>query len=63
MCLCVSCWQFAPAASLLNKADLIAKIRYVEAHPDVEIEVEGVLEKLPDGFGFLPSAKYDYVWP
>ena len=30
-------------------------------HPDKELEVEGVLEKLPDGFGFLRSAKYDYV--
>lgn len=48
-------------ASLLNKTDLIAKIRYHEANPDLEIEVEGVLEKLPDGFGFLRSAKYDYV--
>ena len=28
----------------------------MEAHPDLEIEVEGVLEKLPDGFGFLRSA-------
>ena len=26
-----------------------------------EMEVVGVLEKLPDGFGFLRSAKYDYV--
>ncbi len=36
-------------------------LKYVEAHPDFEIEVEGVLEKLPDGFGFLRSAHYDYV--
>ncbi len=48
-------------ASLLSKPDLIARIRYVEAHPDLEMEVEGVLEKLPDGFGFLRSAKFDYV--
>ncbi|MDP3889441.1 MAG: transcription termination factor Rho, partial [bacterium] len=26
-----------------------------------EVQVEGVLEKLPDGFGFLRSANYDYV--
>jgi transcription termination factor Rho len=48
-------------ASLLSKIDLIARIRFVEANPDLEMEVEGVLEKLPDGFGFLRSAKFDYV--
>ena len=48
-------------ASLLSKVKLIERIQYMEAHPDLEIEVEGVLEKLPDGFGFLRSAFYDYV--
>jgi len=48
-------------AALMSKDQLLAKIRYVEANPDIEIEVEGVLEKLPDGFGFLRSASYDYV--
>ncbi len=48
-------------ASLLNKSKLIERILYIEAHPELEIEVEGVLEKLPDGFGFLRSAFYDYV--
>lgn len=48
-------------ASLLSKAALVERIKYLEAHPDIEIEVEGVLEKLPDGFGFLRSAHYDYV--
>lgn len=48
-------------ASLMQKHDLIEKIKYHEANPDVEIEVEGVLEKLPDGFGFLRSSKFDYV--
>ncbi|MFI5333036.1 MAG: transcription termination factor Rho [Candidatus Babeliales bacterium] len=48
-------------ASLMNKEDLVKKIRYVEAHPDLEMEVIGVLEKLPDGFGFLRSSAYDYV--
>lgn len=48
-------------ASLLSKDELIKKIRFVEANPDLEMEVEGVLEKLPDGFGFLRSARYDYV--
>lgn len=48
-------------ASLLNKSALIERIKYIEAHPEIEIEVEGVLEKLPDGFGFLRSAYYDFV--
>lgn len=46
---------------LMNKDQLIEKIKYVQDHPDIEMEVEGVLEKLPDGFGFLRSSKYDYV--
>ena len=33
----------------------------LQKHPDHEMAVEGVLEKLPDGFGFLRSALYDYV--
>jgi transcription termination factor Rho len=48
-------------ASLLNKTALIERIKYIEEHPEIEIEVEGVLEKLPDGFGFLRSAPYDFV--
>ena len=48
-------------ATLMNKEDLIKKIQYVEAHPELEMEVIGVLEKLPDGFGFLRSASFDYV--
>ncbi len=48
-------------ASLMRKPALIEKIKYMEAHPDLEIQVEGVLERLPDGFGFLRSSKFDYV--
>jgi len=48
-------------AVLMSKDELVKKIKFVEAHPDIEIEVEGVLEKLPDGFGFLRSSKFDYV--
>ncbi len=48
-------------ASLMTKDALIEKICYVQQHPDMEIEVGGVLEKLPDGFGFLRSPYYDYV--
>ena len=48
-------------ATLLSKDDLIKKVIEFETNPDKEPEVEGVLEKLPDGFGFLRSAKFDYV--
>jgi len=48
-------------AGLMRRDKLIERIRYIEANPDMEIEVEGVLEKLPDGFGFLRSAQYDYI--
>jgi transcription termination factor Rho len=48
-------------AAFMSKDQLLSKIRYVEAHPDIEMDVEGVLEKLPDGFGFLRAAVYDYV--
>lgn len=48
-------------ATLMNKINLLERIRYIQAHPEIEIEVEGVLEKLPDGFGFLRSQKFDYV--
>ena len=48
-------------ALLMSKPQLVERIKYLEAHPDLEIEVEGVLEKLPDGFGFLRSAQFDYV--
>ena len=46
---------------LMKKEILIKKIQYVEDHPELEMEVEGTLEKLPDGFGFLRSAQYDYI--
>lgn len=48
-------------ASLLNKATLLERIKQVEANPELELEVSGVLEKLPDGFGFLRSPYYDYI--
>lgn len=48
-------------ASLMAKDKLIERMRYLEANPDIEIQVEGVLERLPDGFGFLRSARFDYV--
>lgn len=48
-------------AGIMNKEQLIEKIQYIEQHPDIEIPVNGLLERLPDGFGFLRSAAYDYV--
>jgi len=48
-------------STLMSKADLIKNIIDLTENPDKEIPVEGVLEKLPDGFGFLRSAQYDYV--
>ena len=45
----------------MKQQDLIKRIEHVETHPDEEIPIEGVLEKLPDGFGFLRSSQYDYV--
>jgi len=48
-------------ASVMSKDQLLNKIDYIQKNPDIEIEVEGVLEKLPDGFGFLRSQKYDYI--
>lgn len=48
-------------ASLMSKETLIQHIIDLEQNPDKELEVVGVLERLPDGFGFLRSAAYDYV--
>lgn len=48
-------------AALMSKEELLNKIRFLEANPETDIEIEGVLEKLPDGFGFLRSAAYDFV--
>jgi len=48
-------------AGLMKRSGLIKVIEEAASNPDREIEVEGALERLPDGFGFLRSAKYDYV--
>ncbi len=48
-------------ASMMPKDNLITRILDVQTHPDKEVEVEGTLERLPDGFGFLRSARFDYV--
>ncbi len=46
---------------LMSKDKLVERIKFIQANPEFEIEVSGVLEKLPDGFGFLRSEHYDYV--
>lgn len=48
-------------ASLMSKVELAKRVADAKAHPDREVEVQGVLEKLPDGFGFLRSPEFDYV--
>lgn len=48
-------------ASIMTKENLAARIVDLQEHPDKELEVEGTLERLPDGFGFLRSARFDYV--
>jgi len=48
-------------ASLLKKDRLVEKIQELQTNPDAELKVEGVLEKLPDGFGFLRSPRFDYI--
>jgi transcription termination factor Rho len=45
----------------LTKEELIEKINDLEANPEKEVDVEGVLERLPDGYGFLRSQRSDYV--
>ena len=49
------------SASFCKKDELIEKIDRAQKNPDADIIVDGVLERLPDGFGFLRSARYDYV--
>lgn len=48
-------------ANYMKKDELISHIIDLESHPDKEIAVVGVLEKLPDGFGFLRARQTDYV--
>jgi transcription termination factor Rho len=45
----------------MNKQELIFAILQAQAEKDVSISGQGVLEILPDGFGFLRSADYSYL--
>lgn len=48
-------------SSLMPKNNLVKTILEYQTKPELEITITGVLEKLPDGFGFLRFAAYDYV--
>jgi transcription termination factor Rho len=48
-------------ASNLRKQDLLFAILKTLADEEVEISADGVLEVLPDGFGFLRSADANYL--
>lgn len=48
-------------SSLLSRDTLIKTILQYQEKPEVEIFVSGILEKLPDGFGFLRFSEHDYI--
>jgi transcription termination factor Rho len=50
-----------PGASGLRKQDLIFKILQAQSEKEGNIFAEGVLEILPDGYGFLRSPDYNYL--
>jgi len=50
-----------PDVGSLKKQEIIFKILESQSEQNVEIYGEGILERLPDGFGFLRSPKFNYV--
>ena len=50
-----------PGASGLRKQDLIFKILQAQSEKEGHIFAEGVLEILPDGYGFLRSPDYNFL--
>ncbi len=48
-------------ASSMRKQEIIFRILESQSDQKVDIYGEGVLERLPDGFGFLRSPKFNYV--
>jgi transcription termination factor Rho len=50
-----------PGASGMRKQDLIFAILQAQAEKNGVISGEGVLETLPDGFGFLRAVDYNYL--
>jgi transcription termination factor Rho len=49
------------SVSALKKQEIIFKILESQSEQKVDIYCEGILERLPDGFGFLRSSKFNYV--
>lgn len=47
--------------SSLKKQEVISRIVIAEFKSGADVHSEGVLERLPDGFGFLRSAKFNYI--
>ncbi|MFC1894792.1 transcription termination factor Rho [Candidatus Dependentiae bacterium] len=47
--------------SSLRKQEIIFRILESQSEKKIEIYGEGILERLPDGFGFLRSSKFNYV--
>ncbi|MCH8287313.1 Rho termination factor N-terminal domain-containing protein [candidate division KSB1 bacterium] len=50
-----------PSIAGMRKQDLIFKILEAQANKDGLLFSEGVLEILPDGYGFLRSTNYNYL--
>jgi transcription termination factor Rho len=50
-----------PQAAGLRKQELIFKILQTQAEKSGLIFAQGVLERLPDGFGFLRAPEYNYL--
>jgi len=50
-----------PEVTALKKQEIIFKILESQSEKKIEIFGEGILERLPDGFGFLRSPKFNYV--
>ncbi|MBC8455780.1 transcription termination factor Rho [bacterium] len=52
---------YVPGASILDRPALIYKVLEAQTETDGYMFARGVLEILPDGFGFLRSEKYNYL--
>jgi len=50
-----------PDVSALKKQEIIFRILELQSEKKVDIFGEGILERLPDGFGFLRSPKFNYI--
>ncbi len=50
-----------PNVASLKKQEIIFRILESQSEKRIEIYGEGILERLPDGFGFLRSSKFNYV--